>query len=61
MPTASFTRQSLPAKGVVNQSITQLFQGIGRFCRVGIFGPVIATAFLEQNAPGSQNDVGTLE
>jgi hypothetical protein len=34
---------------------------IAQFCLLGIFGPVIASWFIEQNAPGRQNDVGSLE
>jgi hypothetical protein len=51
----------VPAKFVVNQTITQIFQGVGDFCLLGSFGPILAAQFLEQNAPGRQNDVGTLE
>jgi hypothetical protein len=46
---------------MVNQTITLIFQQVGSFCRLGIFGPIIANQFFEQKAPGSQNDVGTLE
>jgi hypothetical protein len=52
-------RQKLPGVFVVNRSITQSFQGVVECCRVGSFGPVIASYLPEQNAPGSQNDVGT--
>jgi hypothetical protein len=53
------SRQKLPGAFVVNRSITQLFQWFVAICRVGSFGPVIASYLPEQNAPGSQNDVGT--
>jgi len=46
---------------MVNQSIIQIFQGVGRFCLLGSFGPIFAAQRHEQNAPGRQNDVGTLE
>jgi hypothetical protein len=51
----------MPGKKSVNKTITQLFQGLGSFCLLGSFGPIIASWFLEQNAPGCQNDVGPLE
>jgi len=61
LPTTSWYRQNLPSQDVVNEPIIQLFQVVGAFCLVGNFGPTFAAWFNEQNAPGSQNDVGSLE
>jgi hypothetical protein len=53
------SRQKLPGAFVVNEHITLIFQGLIAALPVGSFGPAIATCLFEQNAPGSQNGVGT--
>jgi hypothetical protein len=52
------SRQKLPGAFVVNRPLTQSFQELEGYFRVGSFGPVIASYPFEQKAPGSQNDVG---